>query len=198
MKRSLQALVLSGLFSVSLIPSSAHAASSYTELLRDGLLGAGVGAISAGTSGGKAGKGALIGAGTSVLGNVIFSLISDRPHTASAYYAPGPIAQQPIYQAPVYQTPTYSQPTYQTITVQQPVVSYRTEKVLVQQAPAPVYNAYAPQTDFNKRVLRQGLLGAGVGAISAEVSGGKAGTGALLGAGSNVLGEALFGILLEQ
>ena len=42
--------------------------------------------------------------------------------------------------------------------------------------------------DTNKKILKQGLLGAGVGAISAEASGGKAGTGALIGAGTNVIG----------
>ncbi len=53
-------------------------------------------------------------------------------------------------------------------------------------------------------IYRQGRLrnsfkpfsAARVGAISAEVFGGKAGTGALVGAGSNVLGEALIGILV--
>jgi hypothetical protein len=51
------------------------------------------------------------------------------------------------------------------------------------------------QEDPNKKVLKQALLGAGVGAISAEASGGKAGTGALVGAGTNVIGGALLDAL---
>jgi len=47
----------------------------------------------------------------------------------------------------------------------------------------------------SKDILKQGLLGAGVGAISAEASGGKAGKGALVGAGTNVIGGALLDAL---
>src|SRR3989338_1508090 len=54
---------------------------------------------------------------------------------------------------------------------------------------------YSGQEDPNKKILKQGLLGAGVGAISAEASGGKAGTGALVGAGTNVIGGALLDTL---
>ena len=50
---------------------------------------------------------------------------------------------------------------------------------------------YSGNEDPNKKILKQGLLGAGVGAISAGASGGKAGTGALIGAGTNVIGGAL-------
>src|SRR3989338_7126102 len=45
--------------------------------------------------------------------------------------------------------------------------------------------------DSTKNILKQGLLGAGVGAISAGSSGGKAGQGALIGAGTSVIGSAL-------
>lgn len=51
------------------------------------------------------------------------------------------------------------------------------------------------QDDYNKRIIKQGLLGAATGAIAAETSGGKAGTGALVGAGTNVLGGALLDML---
>src|SRR3989338_7217392 len=54
---------------------------------------------------------------------------------------------------------------------------------------------YYGNEDPNKKILKQGLLGAGVGAISAEASGGKAGTGALVGAGTNVIGGALLDTL---
>jgi hypothetical protein len=40
-------------------------------------------------------------------------------------------------------------------------------------------------------LLKQGLLGAGAGAAGSAMSGGNAGTGALVGAGVNVLGGAL-------
>ena len=65
----------------------------------------------------------------------------------------------------------------------------------------PVYyqqQAYAPppQQSANQKILRQGLLGAGTGAIAAGASGGKAGTGALIGAGTNIIGGALLDSLM--
>lgn len=51
------------------------------------------------------------------------------------------------------------------------------------------------QEDYNKKVIKQGLLGAATGAIAAEASGGKAGQGALIGAGTNVIGGALLDML---
>ena len=54
---------------------------------------------------------------------------------------------------------------------------------------------YSGNEDPNKKILKSGLLGAGVGAISAEASGGKAGTGALVCAGTNVIGGALLDTL---
>ncbi len=59
----------------------------------------------------------------------------------------------------------------------------------------PAYAQPNSQDEYNKKIIKQGLLGAGVGAISAEASGGKAGTGALVGAGTNVLGGALLDML---
>ncbi len=49
--------------------------------------------------------------------------------------------------------------------------------------------------DASNKILKEGLLGAGVGAISASASGGKAGKGALIGAGTNVIGSALLDTL---
>lgn len=46
-------------------------------ILKDGLVGAGTGAIAAGVSGGKAGEGALIGAGTGIIGNVLLDAITN-------------------------------------------------------------------------------------------------------------------------
>lgn len=45
--------------------------------------------------------------------------------------------------------------------------------------------------DSSKKILKEGLLGAATGAIAAGASGGKAGKGALIGAGVNVVGGAL-------
>ena len=56
---------------------------------------------------------------------------------------------------------------------------------------------YSGNEDPNKKILKQGLLGAGVGAISASASGGKAGKGALIGAGTNVIGGALLDSLMS-
>ncbi len=55
---------------------------------------------------------------------------------------------------------------------------------------------YSNGDDSNKKILKQGPLGAGVGAISASASGGKAGKGALIGAGTNVIGGALLDTLM--
>ncbi len=143
------------------------------DILKQGLLGAGTGAISAGASGGKAGKGALIGAGTGILGNLIAGFLTSPSRSQApvsyaqpvAYYEPAPA---PVYAAP---QPVSYQPAY--------------------------YAPPAPASDPNKQILKSGLLGAGVGAISAEASGGKAGTGALVGAGTNVIGGALFDTLFS-
>jgi len=61
----------------------------------------------------------------------------------------------------------------------------------------PVYAPSQPsaQAEANKKIIKDGLLGAATGAIAAEVSGGKAGTGALVGAGTNIIGGALFDVL---
>jgi hypothetical protein len=51
------------------------------DLLKAGILGGGTGAIAAGASGGKAGKGALIGMGTGIVGDTLFKALSgDKPH----------------------------------------------------------------------------------------------------------------------
>jgi hypothetical protein len=46
------------------------------NILKQGLVGAGAGALAAGASGGDAGKGALIGAGTNVIGNALLDTIT--------------------------------------------------------------------------------------------------------------------------
>lgn len=149
------------------------------NILKQGLLGAGVGAISAEASGGKAGKGALIGAGTNVIGGALLDTLFTSPKPQPTYAQPVQYVEQPVQY--VQAAPAqYQQPVY----AQQPAY--------VQQ---PVYYAPAPQEDPNKKIIKSGLLGAGVGAISASASGGKAGQGALIGAGTNVIGGALLDTL---
>ena len=139
------------------------------DILKTGLLGAGVGAISAGASGGKAGKGALIGAGVGVIGNALFSFLTGASQQR----------QQPVYAQP-YQQPVYAQSYVrpaprrirrvrpQVVYVQQATPAYvEQQPVYAQPAPASYqsYNYNQPQTNPNTQILRQGLLGAGVGAI---------------------------------
>ena len=155
---------------------------SSRNILKQGLLGAGTGAIASSASGGNAGKGALIGAGTNVIGGALLDTLfsggsSQQPRQQQVAYV-----QQPQY---VQQQPQY----VQSYPAQQ---SYaEAEPVYVQQAP--VYQQ--PQEDPNKKILKQGLLGAGTGAIAAGASGGSAGKGALIGAGTNVIGGALLDTL---
>lgn len=152
------------------------------KILKQGLLGAGVGAISAEASGGKAGTGALVGAGTNVIGGALLDTITSSP---------APAQSQPVY---YQQSPQYvSQPSYvsqSSYPVQQTQV-YRSEPQPVYVQQQPVYYSQPPAEDPNKKIVKNALLGAGVGAISASASGGKAGKGALIGAGTNVIGSAL-------
>ncbi|MEI8345434.1 MAG: hypothetical protein WCG06_05110 [Candidatus Omnitrophota bacterium] len=160
---------------------------SNRNILKQGLLGAGVGAISSSASGGNAGKGALIGAGANVIGGALLDTLTgpsqprQQPVQQVQYVqaAPAPMyvqQQQPVYaqQQPMYAQPAEAQQVY-----------YEEE--------VPDYEQ--PQEDPNKKILKQGLLGAGVGAISAGASGGNAGKGALIGAGTNVIGGALLDTL---
>lgn len=143
------------------------------KILKSGLLGAGTGAIASSASGGDAGKGALIGAGTNVIGGALLDTLTTP---SQPQYAPAPVYQQQPQYAPQGQY------------AQQPVYDNR-QPVYYQQAP--VY-----QEDPNKKILKSGLLGAGTGAIAASASGGNAGKGALIGAGTNVIGGALLDTLM--
>jgi hypothetical protein len=157
------------------------------KILKQGLLGAGVGAISAEASGGKAGTGALVGAGTNVIGGALLDSLT-TPSQPQPQYAQQPVyvqQSQPQYVQSSSSYPVQTQSSYQRVE-QQPVY--------YQQAPAPYY---PPQEDPNKKIIKSGLLGAGVGAISASASGGSAGKGALIGAGTNVIGGALLDSLMS-
>ena len=153
------------------------------KIIKQGLLGAGVGAIAAGSSGGKAGQGALVGAGTNVIGGALLDTLT----------TPSQSQQRPVQQVQYVQSapaPQYVQ--QQSSYPVQPVQAYQPE-------PQPVYYSQPapPRQNANQNIIKQGLLGAGVGAISASASGGKAGKGALIGAGTNVIGGALLDSLFS-
>lgn len=54
---------------------------------------------------------------------------------------------------------------------------------------------YYSQDDQNKKILKQAVVGAGTGAIVAKTADGSAGKGALIGAGTNVIGTAVLDTL---
>ena len=130
------------------------------NVLKQGLLGAGTGAIAAGASGGKAGQGALIGAGTAVIGSALLDVLTtpSRPQRRSA-----PVQDEDYY--------TDDSEAY--------------------------YEEPPPQESGSTKILKQGLIGAGTGAIAAGASGGKAGQGALIGAGTAVVGGAILDTLTQ-
>lgn len=138
---------------------------SARNVLKQGLLGAGTGAIAASASGGKAGQGALIGAGTNVIGSALLDSLTGPSQTQRRRAAPPP-QQYDYYYAEDDQAEEY----------------YYEEPV---------------QESGTQKVLKQGLLGAGTGAIAAGASGGDAGKGALIGAGTNVIGNALLDALTQ-
>lgn len=82
------------------------------KVLKEGIVGAGVGAIAAGASGGKAGKGALIGAGANIAGGVIMDALSGPSTPAPQQVQPQPVYQQPAYQQPVVVAPSPYQQGY--------------------------------------------------------------------------------------
>ncbi len=185
-KRGVAAAIAAVGLSVS--AGQAHAEIDLRSLLKEGILGAGVGAISAGVGKGNAGTGALVGAGTQIIGGSLLSFLTEPSGSGRTVYA----SQQQAYVAqPVYYSqaqPVYSQSVYaQPVPAQEPVYTYS----------QPAYSYAQPQTqdDSAKKVIKQGLLGAGVGALAAGVGDGNAGTGALVGAGTSVIGGALLDFL---
>ncbi len=189
--------IAAGLVLGALLTGKAFASEEDLRIVREGLLGAGVGAISSYASGGSGGKGALIGAGTQVIGGALFNVLTQPSgQNGRQNY----VSQPSYYSQP---TPSYNYtvtpaPQPKPVQVQtQTVYVYRQEPVYIPQ-PQPVYTqyGYAPQEDYNRRIIKQGLMGAAVGAISSYASGGKGGRGALIGAGTNVIGGSLLEILL--
>lgn len=137
---------------------------STRQILKQGLLGAGTGAIAAGTSGGNAGQGALIGAGTGVIGSALLDAITSPQQSQRRTYA-APPPDDDYYYA---------------------------------DDPDMYYEEPAPQPSASQQILKSGLLGAGTGAIAAGASGGDAGKGALIGAGTGIIGNALLDTLTQQ
>lgn len=137
---------------------------STRNVLKQGLLGAGTGAIAAGTSGGDAGKGALIGAGTNVIGSALLDAVTGPSSSGSSRRRSAPPPDE-YYDEDEGDYYYYEEP---------------------------------PQESGSQKVLKQGLLGAGTGAIAAGASGGDAGKGALIGAGTNVIGSALLDSITQQ
>lgn len=76
--------------------------SSSGKLLKQGLLGAGTGAIAAGASGGNAGQGALIGAGTGIIGGALLDAMT-QPSQPRRVYRRAPAQQPQQYQPQQYQ-----------------------------------------------------------------------------------------------
>ena len=108
MKNFISIVVLGAVLLGPALPASADEQSN--KIIKQGLLGAGVGAISASASGGKAGKGALIGAGTSVIGGALLDSLMPsqpaQPQQVQYVQAPPPqYAPQPQYQDQSYQEP---------------------------------------------------------------------------------------------
>ncbi|MEI6863196.1 MAG: hypothetical protein WCK38_02215 [Candidatus Omnitrophota bacterium] len=80
--------------------------SSSSKMLKQGLLGAGTGAIASGASGGNAGQGALIGAGTGIIGGMLLDSMT-QPAQPKRVYRKAP--QQQYQQPQQYQQQPYQQ-----------------------------------------------------------------------------------------
>jgi hypothetical protein len=138
------------------------------NVLKQGLLGAGTGAIASGASGGNAGTGALIGAGTGAIGGALLDAITAPPASSGSSRRSSPPQQTQYYD---------DQENYDD--------------------GQEYYEEEPPQESGTSKVLKQGLLGAGTGAIASGMSGGSAGKGALIGAGTGVIGGALLDMITQ-
>lgn len=157
-------ILIAGIFTSALL--YAQDDDTTRNVLKQGLLGAGTGAIASGASGGNAGKGALIGAGAGAIGGILLDALTSPSSSSSR--SSRRRASNP------------------------PPDDYYTDD---QQQQA--YYEEPPQESGTQKVLKQGLLGAGTGAIAAGASGGKAGQGALIGAGTGVIGGALLDAITQ-
>ena len=137
------------------------------NVLKQGLLGAGTGAIASGVSGGNAGTGALVGAGTGVIGAALLDAITAPPANS-----------RPIRRGPPPQQAQYDDQD-----------DYDNGQEYYEEEP--------PQESTGSKVIKQGLLGAGTGAIASGMSGGNAGKGALIGAGTGAIGGVLLDMMTQ-
>jgi hypothetical protein len=152
-----------------LISNSAYGDEEGTRnVLKQGLLGAGTGAIASGASGGNAGTGALIGAGTGVIGGALLDAIT-APSSSSSSSRRRSSPQQAQY----YDDEEYDDG----------------QEYYEEEEPA--------QESTGSKVIKQGLLGAGTGAIASGMSGGNAGKGALIGAGTGAIGSVLLDMMTQ-
>jgi len=107
MKRLISIGLILGFVVLLVLPSMAAEEDGSRKVLREGMLGAVTGAVAADQSGGKAGKGALIGAGTNVIGGAILDTVMGP----SQQSAPAPAPQQaPVYVTQAQPTPVYVVP----------------------------------------------------------------------------------------
>ena len=112
MKRLICAVMILGFTAGLIFTPMAQGDDSSNKILKEGILGAATGAVAAGASGGKAGKGEFIGPGTNDIGGAVFDTIFG----GSQKQAP---AQQPAQQVVYTQQPQYPQP-QQVVYVPQP------------------------------------------------------------------------------
>lgn len=153
-----------------LIANAAHSDEEGTRnVLKQGLLGAGTGAIASGASGGNAGTGALIGAGTGVIGGALLDAVTAPPASSS----------RPVRRSAAPQQAQYYDDED----------NYDDGQEYYEEEP--------PQESTGSKVIKQGLLGAGTGAIASGMSGGNAGKGALIGAGAGAIGGVLLDMMTQ-
>lgn len=166
--RKIFAVSTTALFIISIAITAYSDEEGTRNVLKQGLLGAGTGAIASGVSGGNAGTGALVGAGTGVIGGALLDAITTPSASSSPARRSAPPQQSQYYDD--QDNPDNGQEYYE-------------------EAP--------PQESTGSKVIKQGLLGAGVGAISSGVSGGNAGKGALIGAGAGAIGGVLLDMMTQ-
>ena len=116
MKRLICAIMVLGFMAILVMPVLAEEDAS-RKVLKQGIVGAATGAIVAKESDGKAGKGALIGAGTTVIGGALLDVVMPEQKTTTTTTTQQYPQQQTVYvpqqqQAPVVYVPqVQTQPT---------------------------------------------------------------------------------------
>jgi len=98
MKRLICAVIVLGFVAAPVVSASADE----RDILKQGVVGAATGAIVAKESDGKAGKGALIGVGTTVVGGALMDVIMPAQKTTTTTTTQQYPQQQPVQQQPVY------------------------------------------------------------------------------------------------